>query len=79
MSARGQGHDESWKGSANALMQPLGCVDFVALQGSIIRIDACEVDVLAEVISAVDAEEAFAAGDAWLYSDSIAWCLGWVG
>ncbi|TKW52727.1 hypothetical protein CTA1_11257 [Colletotrichum tanaceti] len=51
---------------------PLGRVALVALDGAVVRVDAGELDVLAEVVAAVGAEEALAAGHAGLDGDAVA-------
>lgn len=48
-------------------------MDFVALDCSGVRVDTGELDVLAEVVSAIVAQEAIFAGDARLNGDTIAW------
>lgn len=53
-------------------MKPLGGMDLVALEGSSVRVDARELDIFAEVVSAVEAEEAVSAGHARFNSDAIA-------
>lgn len=45
------------------LVQPLRRMDLVSLHCPVVRIHACELDVLTEIVSAVIAEEACSAGD----------------
>lgn len=48
-------------------------MDFVALDRSSVRVDTGELDVLAEVVSAIVTKEAVFAGDARLNGNAIAW------
>jgi hypothetical protein len=53
-------------------MEPLGRVDFVSLQSPSIRVDTRELDIFAEVISTILAEETMSTRDTRLNSHSIA-------
>jgi hypothetical protein len=54
------------------LVKPLGGMDLVALQGALVGVDAGELDVLAQVVAALLAEEAVVAGHAGLDGDAVA-------
>lgn len=54
-------------------MKPLGWMSLVSLNRACVWIDAGELDVFAEVIPAVQAEEALSARDARLDGNSVAY------
>lgn len=55
------------------LVKPFGWMGFVSLDGAWIWVDAGELDVFAEIVPAVHAEEAFSARDAGLDGHSVAY------
>lgn len=55
----------------NLLVKPLGGMALVALDGAVVGVHACELDVFAEVVAALCAEEALAAGHARLDGDAV--------
>jgi hypothetical protein len=52
-------------------MDPSGGMDFVSLQGTVVWVDASKVHILAEIISAIRAEEAVPTGHTRLHGDTI--------
>ena len=54
------------------LVAPFRRVSFVPLYGTVVRIYASELDILAKVVAAVEAEETCAAGDTWFDSYAVA-------
>lgn len=53
------------------LVQPFGGMDFVSLNGAIVRIDTGELHILAEIVAAVVTEEALFARDTGFNGDSV--------
>jgi hypothetical protein len=56
------------------LVNPLRRMDFISLTSPLSRPDTCELDVFAEVVSAVAAEKAALAGYAWFDGYSVSCC-----
>lgn len=54
------------------LEEPLGGVDLVALQGAVVGVNTGELDVLAQVVAALLAEEALVAGHTGFDGDAVA-------
>ena len=59
-------------GGLGVLVEPLCWVDFVSLHCSVVGVDAGELDVLAEVIPALLAEETLVAWHARLHGHAVA-------
>lgn len=53
------------------LVQPFGGMDFVSLNGAIVRIDTGELHILTEIVAAIVTEEALLARDTGFNSDSV--------
>jgi hypothetical protein len=58
-------------GEKDLLVTPFCRVNFVSLDGAMVRINACELDVLAKIVPAVHTEKAFATWDTGLYGYSV--------
>jgi hypothetical protein len=57
------------------LVAPFRWVGLITLESAVVRVDASKLDIFAEVVAAVHAEEAGAAGDARFDGYTVAWML----
>jgi hypothetical protein len=61
--------------STHVLVTPLGGMALVSLYCTMTRVDACELNIFAKIVTTLHAEKALAARNAWLDGDAVTYKL----